>query len=142
MRAGSFAGLGRVAFCGDDDGVDVVGCRSCDGGKGGEFAGDVKDSAAFDGDGFKLACGEQRVDDVANARACCERREEGFDLFFRRDDGLAEVERDESGERRGLASVGSGFDLLGEAGGRELPECGRTVCLRNGKDAGGAARVR
>ena len=125
----------RVAFGGDDDEVDVVGRGSCDGEEGGEFAGDVKDGAAFDGDGFELAGGEERVDDVADARAGGDGREEGFDLFFGRYDGLAEVERDEGGERGGLAGVGSGFDLLGEAGGGELPEGGCAVGLGDGKDA-------
>ncbi len=45
------------------------------------------------------------------------------------------IERDESGEGGGLACVGSGFDLLGEAGGGELPEGGRAVGLGDGEDA-------
>ena len=95
----------------------------------------MEDGAAFDGDGFELACGEERVDDVADARTRGDGREEGFDLFFGRYDGLAEVERDEGRERGGLAGVGSRFDLLGEAGGGELPEGRRAVGLRDGEDA-------
>ena len=135
MRAEASVGSGGVAFGGDDEEVDVVGRGRCEGEEGGEFAGDVEDGAAFDGDGFKLACGEERVDDVADARAGGEGREEGLDLFFGRDDGLAEVERDECRERGGLAGVGSGFDLLGETGGGELPEGGCAVGLRDGEDA-------
>ena len=132
---GVVCGFGAVAFGGDDDGVDVVGRRCGDGEECGEFAGDVKDSAAFDCDGFELACGDERVDDVADARAGGEGGEEGLDLFLRRYDGLTEIERDECRERGGLASVGSGFDLLGEAGGGELPESGCAVGLRDGDDA-------
>ena len=95
----------------------------------------MEDGAAFDGYGFELAGGEQRVDDVADARAGGEGREEGLDLFFGGDDGLAEIERDEGGEGGGLAGVGSGFDLLGEAGGGELPEGGCAVGLGDGEDA-------
>ena len=95
----------------------------------------MEDGAAFDGDGFELASGDERVDDVADARAGGDGREEGFDLFLRRYDGLAEVERDEGRESGGLACVGSGFDLFGEAGGGELPEGGGAVGLRDGEDA-------
>ena len=109
--------------------------RECDSEEDGEFAGDVEDGAAFDGDGFELAGGEERVDDVADARAGGDGREEGLDLFFGRDDGLAEVERDEGRESGGLAGVGSGFDLFGEAGGGEFPEGWGAVGLRDGEDA-------
>ena len=111
------------------------GVGSGDGSEGGELAGDVEDGLAFDGDGLELAGGEERVDDVADARSCGERREEGLDLFFGRDDGLAEVERDESRESGGLSGVGSGFDLLGEAGGDEFPKGGCAVGWRDGEDA-------
>ena len=87
----SFGGLGGVAFGGHDDGIDVIGCGCGDGEECWEFAGDVEDGAAFDGDGFKLACGEERGDDIADARAGGRGRE-GFDLFFGRDDGPSESE--------------------------------------------------
>ena len=101
----------------------------------GEFAGDVQDGAAFDRYRFELAGGEERVDDVANARAGGDGGEEGFDVLFAGYDGLAEIERDERRESGGLAGVGSGFDLLGEAGGGELPLGGCAVGLRDGQDA-------
>src|SRR5207248_10095994 len=123
------------AFGGDDDGVDVVGRGGCDGEEGGEFAGDVEYGAAVDSYGFELAGGEERVDDVANARSGGEGGEEDFDLFFRRCDGLAEIEGDESREGGGLAGVGSGFDLLGEPGGGELPQGGGAVKLGDGEHA-------
>ncbi len=72
---------------------------------------------------------------IANARAGGDGREEGFDILFAGYDGLAEIERDERRERGGLAGVGSGLDLLGEARGGELPEGGSSVGLRNGEDA-------
>ena len=46
------------------------------------FASDVEDSAAFDSYGFKLACREESVDDIADARTGSERREKGFNLFL------------------------------------------------------------
>ncbi len=110
------------------------GAGRCDGEEGRQFAGDVEDSAAFDGYGFELAGGEERMDYVADARAGGEGREESFDLFLRRDDGLAEVERDEGRERGGLSGVGSGFNLFGEAGGGEFPEGWGAVGLRDGEN--------
>lgn len=70
------------AFGGDDEEVDVIVCGDNNGEEGWRFACDVEDGAAFDCDGFELTSGEQRVDDVPDARAGGDGREEGFDFFF------------------------------------------------------------
>ena len=117
--------------------------RGCgDGEELGKLSVDVQDGAAFDGDGFELARRHQRVDDVADARAGGDRREEGLDLLFGGDDGLAEIEGDERGERGRLSGVGSGLDLLGEAGGGQLPERGVRRRAAGWGGRGDAARVR
>ena len=95
----------------------------------------MEDGLAFDGDGIELAGGDERVDDVADTRTGGQRGEEGFDLGLGGYDGLAEVEGDERGESGGLTGVGSGFELLGEAGGGELPEGWSAVLLGDGEDA-------
>jgi len=82
-----------------------------------------------------LSCGDERTDDVANARARCQRREEELDVLFRGENGLTQIERDERGERSGKSSVGTGLDLLGVAGGGELPEGGSAIGLGNRKNA-------
>ena len=90
---------------------------------------------ALDGNGFELARAGEGVEDVAHTRAGGEWRKEGLDLVFGSEDGLTEIEGDEGRERGGLAGVGTGLDLLGEAGGDGLPEGWLIAGLRNGKDA-------
>ncbi len=94
--------------------VDDVDCGGVDrlGEEGGEIAGDVQDGLAVDGDGLKLACGEQRVDDVTYARTSRQRGEEGLDLGLGGYDGLAEVEGDERGEGAGLPALAPALSCL------------------------------
>ena len=94
----------------------------------------MEERLAFDNDGLKLAGREERVQDIAEAGAGGEGGEEGFSFVFCCCESLPQIERDERAEGGGLAGVGTGFDLLGEARGGELPEGGGAVKLRDGQD--------
>ena len=95
----------------------------------------MEQGAAVDHKGVELTGAHEGVDDVADARAGCEGGEEGLDLVFGGEDGLAEIEADEGREGGGLAGVAAGLDLLGEAGGGGLPEGGAAVGLGDGEHA-------
>ncbi len=121
-----FADAGLFLFGSSVCGGDLDGAGGLVGGSGGgeegrEFAVDVEDGLAFDGNGLELTGCDERVDDVADARAGGNWGEEGFDVIFAGYDCLAEVEGDEGGESGWLAGVGSSLDLLGEAGRGQLP---------------------
>ena len=72
---------------------------------------------------------------IANAGARRQWREEGLDLVLGGENGLAKIERDEGGERGGLAGVGAGLDLLGKARCDGLPDRRLVAGLRDGNYA-------
>jgi hypothetical protein len=100
----------------------------------GQGAFDKEERVGADGHGAELACGGHAMDDVANAGACGEWREENFGLFSSGGDGGAQIDGEECGERGGLPGVGGGGELRGVAIFEEAP-AGR---LAGGVGRGGA----
>lgn len=94
------------------------------GGVFGERAFDEEQGLRGDRHGSKLAGGRHAVEDLADARAGGERREENFSFFRGRGNSGAEIDGEQRGERGGLGGVAAGGELRGIAIFQEGPAGG------------------
>ena len=100
----------------------------------GERAFDIELFFAAKREGGELAGGGEAVNDIANARARGERREEDFGLLRGGGDGGLQVERDQDGERGGLRLRAADIQLAAVARAEQFPVRRRAVFIGHGHD--------
>jgi hypothetical protein len=84
---------------------------------------DVELLIAAEREGCELTRGGEPVDDVANARARSERREEDLHFFRGSGDGGLQIERGENGKRGGLRLRATDVELAAMPPAEQLPVC-------------------